>query len=42
MRTLLQSKVSEDHLNQAKTKEKSAVLLNEVMRIAQLTEAHQR
>lgn len=40
MRTMLQSKLSEDHLNQAKSKEKNAVLLNEVVRISQQSEKH--
>jgi len=41
MRSLLQNKVSDDQLNQAKTKEKNAVLMQEVVRLSQQVDKHQ-
>lgn len=34
MRSLLQNKVSDDSLNEAKTKEKNAILMQEVVRLS--------
>ncbi len=34
MRSILQSKVSEDHLSSAKVKEKNAILMQEVVRLS--------
>ena len=42
MRNLLQSKVSEDHLSNAKTKEKNAILMQEVVRLSQQADKHQQ
>jgi hypothetical protein len=33
MRNFMQTKLSEDHANQVKTKEKSSILFNELVRI---------
>ena len=38
MRNLMQKQLSDEYLNQAKNKEKNAVLLSEVVRISQQTE----
>ena len=38
MRNFLQTKLSEDHAEQAKTKEKSSILFNELVRIGQESE----
>jgi hypothetical protein len=35
MRTFLQDKLNDDHINGIKTKEKSTVLFNEVVRLGQ-------
>lgn len=41
MRSLLQSKLSDDSLTQAKSKEKNAVLMQEVVRLSQQADKHQ-
>ena len=41
MRNLMQKQLSDEYLNQAKNKEKNAVLLSEVVRISQQTEKQQ-
>ena len=42
MRNFLQTKLSEDHAEQVKTKEKSSILFNELVRIGQDSEKQQR
>lgn len=42
MRNFLQTKLSEDHADKVKTKEKSSILFNELVRIGQQSEAQQR
>lgn len=41
MRNFMQSKLSEDHADKVKTKEKSSILFNELVRIGQESEKHQ-
>jgi len=38
MRNILQSKLSEDHLDKVKSKEKNSILFNELVRIGQQSE----
>ena len=42
MRNFLQTKLSEDHADKVKTKEKSSILFNELVRIGQESEKQQR
>lgn len=42
MRNFLQTKLSEDHADKIKTKEKSSILFNELVRIGQESEKQQR
>ena len=41
MRNILQSKMSEDHAEKVKAKEKNSILFNELVRIGQETEKQQ-
>ena len=41
MRNFMQTKLSEDHANQVKSKEKNSILFNELVRIGQESEKQQ-